>query len=66
MYLSSSPKLKNSVDELVWSLAKKKHRIISVFEHALKEVAIDCSLFIKRNNLPSDPVKIKCWNEFLL
>ncbi len=65
MYLATSPKLKTSVDEFIWSLAKKKHRLISVFEHALKEVAIDCPLFIKRNNLPTDSYKIKCWNEFL-
>jgi len=65
MYLSGSPTLKSSVDELVWSLAKKKHKLISIFEKALKEVAIDCSLFIKRNNLPTDSYKLICYNEFV-
>lgn len=65
MYLAASPALKSSVDELVWSLAKKKHKLISTFEKALKEVAIDCPLFIKRNNLPTDSYKLVCYNEFM-
>lgn len=65
MYLAGSQELASSVDEIVWSLAKKKHKLISTFEKALKEVAIDCPLFIKRNNLPSDSYKLTCYNEFL-
>jgi hypothetical protein len=56
---------KSSMDEYIWSLAKKKHKLISTFEHALKEVAIDCPLFIKRNNLSTDKNKIKCEVEFI-
>jgi hypothetical protein len=56
LYLATSSNLKNSVDEYVWSLAKKKYKIIKIFENALKEVAIDCELFKKRNNI------IKCDN----
>lgn len=56
---------KSSVDEYIWSLAKKKHKLITTFEHALKEVAIDCPLFIKRNNLSTDKNKLKCDIEFL-
>jgi len=56
---------KSSIDEYIWSLAKKKHKLVSTFEHALKEVAIDCPLFIKRNNLSTDKNKIKCEVEFL-
>jgi superfamily II DNA or RNA helicase len=60
VYLSVSSKLKKTVDEFLWSLAKKKHKLISTFEKALKEVAIDCHLFIKRNNLPTDNYKLFC------
>lgn len=65
MYLATNSDLKRSIDEFVWSLAKKKHKLISAFELALKESAIDCPLFIKRNNLPTDSYKIKCMNEFI-
>jgi hypothetical protein len=56
LYLTTHSTLKNSVDEYVWSLAKKKYKLIKTFEDALKEVAIDCDLFKKRNNI------IKCNN----
>ena len=68
MYLSIGTNIdsnKSSVDEFIWSLAKKKHKLITAFEYALKEVAIDCPLFIKRNNLPTDKHKLKCDIEFL-
>lgn len=67
IYLSLIDNLnsKSSIDEYIWSLAKKKHKLISTFEHALKENAIDCPLFIKRNNLITDKNKIKCEFEFL-
>lgn len=51
LYLARHPTLKNSVDEYVWTLAKKKNKIIKIFEDALKEVAIDCELFKFRNNI---------------
>jgi len=56
LYLARHKTLKNSVDEYIWTLAKKKHKIIKIFENALKEVAIDCELFRIRNNI------IKCDN----
>jgi len=49
-----------TIDNYIWALAKKKYKIISQFEHALKENAIDCNLFIARNNFKSDEKKIKC------
>jgi hypothetical protein len=51
LYLARHKTLKNSVDEYVWTLAKRKHKIIKIFENALKEVAIDCELFKLRNNV---------------
>lgn len=65
LYLAVSSKIKRSVDEYLWSLAKKKHQLISTFEKALKEVAVDCPLFIKRNSLPTDSYKLSCENEFI-
>jgi superfamily II DNA or RNA helicase len=56
LYLATHPTLKRSIDEYIWSLSKKKYKLIKTFENALKEVAIDCELFKKRNNI------IKCDN----
>lgn len=51
LYIATHNTLKNSVDDYIWSLAKKKYKLIKTFENALKEVAIDCELFKKRNNI---------------
>jgi superfamily II DNA or RNA helicase len=48
LYLSVYPGEK-TIDEYVWTTAKKKQDLISKFEKLLKENAIDCSLFYKRN-----------------
>ncbi len=48
LYLSTYPGEK-SIDEYVWSVAKKKQSLIDKFEKLLKEGAIDCELFYKRN-----------------
>jgi superfamily II DNA or RNA helicase len=48
LYLSTYPGEKTT-DEYVWSVAKKKQSLIDKFEKLLKESAIDCTLFYKRN-----------------
>jgi hypothetical protein len=53
--------VKHSIDEYVWSIAKRKYRLIKEFEMALKEVAIDCKLFNKINNI-SNANKLTCDN----
>ncbi len=53
LYLSTYPGEK-SIDEYVWSVAKKKQSLIDKFEKLLKESAIDCSLFYKRNVYKND------------
>ena len=58
LYLSTYPKEK-TIDEYIWNLAKKKNRLISSFENALKEKAIDCEIFYEGNNYP-DEEQIKC------
>ena len=63
IYLATHPSLKRPIDEYIWSIAKKKYKLIKTFEIALKEVAIDCSLFKKRNNLPTDNYKLICETE---
>lgn len=60
LYLAVHPKIGKSVDEHLWSISKKKYTLIKEFEHAMKEVAIDCKIFLNRNSLPSDKLKIKC------
>jgi len=49
-----------SIDEYIWSLAKQKNKLIEQFEHALKEVAIDCKLFHARNEFKTDEKNINC------
>lgn len=49
-----------TIDQYIWSLAKKKNQLIEPFETALKEVAVDCKLFYNRNVYPSDKSKLKC------
>jgi hypothetical protein len=61
LYLATHISLKHSIDEYVWSIAKRKYRLIKEFEMALKEVAIDCKLFNKINNL-SNFNKLTCDN----
>jgi superfamily II DNA or RNA helicase len=59
LYLASHLK-DETIDRYIWSLAKTKYKIINEFEHILKENAIDCKLFLARNNFKSDEKKIKC------
>ena len=40
-----------TIDEYIWSLAKKKHKLISQFEHILKETAFDCQIFLEIINI---------------
>ena len=51
-----------TIDEYIWSLAKKKNKLITQFEHLLKESAFDCQLFLNRNSYPDDEKQIKCKN----
>ena len=53
----------NTIDEYIWNMAKKKSYVINQFEHALKEIAIDCNIFYNRNNYPSDNLQIICNNK---
>jgi hypothetical protein len=53
LYLSTYPGEKTT-DEYVWSVAKKKQSLIDKFEKLLKESAIDCTLFYKRNVYKND------------
>ena len=46
LYLSTYPKEK-TIDEYIWNLAKKKNKLITSFEDALKEKAIDWRYFMK-------------------
>jgi nucleoside-triphosphatase THEP1 len=59
LYLSVYPGIE-TIDEYIWKLAKKKNKLISNFETALKESAIDCEIFFHGNNYPEDEKPIKC------
>jgi superfamily II DNA or RNA helicase len=59
LYLAVSPKDEQTADEYIWSLAKEKNKLISKFEIALKESAVDCKLN-KYANVYSGENDIKC------
>ena len=61
LYLATYPNEK-TIDQTIWSLAKKKNKLIEKFEIALKESAFDCELFYNRNNYPTDPYQLQCKN----
>ena len=59
LYLATYPKIK-TVDQMIWSMAKRKHVLISEFELALKEMAVDCKLFYNRNVYKGEnPIKCR-------
>ena len=61
LYLATYPGRK-TIDQHIWSIGKRKNKIIKKFEKALKEMAIDCQLFYKRN-VYSDDDDLECYNE---
>ena len=44
LYLTTSPKGEETVDQYIWKLAKEKNKLISKFEYAMKQSAVDCEL----------------------
>jgi superfamily II DNA or RNA helicase len=60
LYLATHPNEKTT-DEYIWSMAKKKQKLISKFEILLKENAIDCKLFYHRNVYKNE-TPLKCVN----
>ena len=60
LYLATHIKEDVSIDEYIWSLAKKKNKLIEQFEHILKENAIDCKLFHAHNYYKTDEKKLVC------
>jgi superfamily II DNA or RNA helicase len=62
LYLATHPNEKTT-DEYIWSMAKKKQKLISRFEILLKESAIDCKLFYHRNVYKNE-TSLKCINKY--
>lgn len=44
IYIATHPDMEISVDQYIAKMAIKKHKLISEFEQALKEIAFDCEL----------------------
>ena len=61
LYLATYPGEK-TIDQYIWSLAKKKNKLIEEFESVLKESAIDCELFYNRNSYKTDEKRLICKN----
>jgi nucleoside-triphosphatase THEP1 len=60
LYLACFPNIK-TIEQHIWSNAKKKQDLINSFEHVLKETAFDCELFINSNSYKTDELKLKCY-----
>ncbi len=58
LYLATYPN-ERTIDQYIWNLAKKKYRLISQFENAIKEKAIDCEIFYEGNNY-KDEEPLQC------
>jgi superfamily II DNA or RNA helicase len=62
LYLSITNKRNiQTVDQYIWELAKRKSKLIYHFEKALKESAVDCTLF-KNANVHNTDENYKCEN----
>mgnify|MGYP000400900166 CR=1 FL=1 len=59
IYIAWHPKEKESIDQYIQKLASTKKKLISQFESALKESAVDCTLF-KHANVYSKDEDIQC------
>ena len=60
IYLATHPNEKESIDEYIMNLALKKNKLINEFEIALKEAAVDCSLFKNANVYANSNNELKC------
>jgi hypothetical protein len=61
LYLATYTNVK-TIDQYIWSLAKRKNLLIQQFEYCLKQSAFDCELLYNRNSYPTDEHKLKCKN----
>uniref|UniRef100_A0A6C0C864 Helicase ATP-binding domain-containing protein n=1 Tax=viral metagenome TaxID=1070528 RepID=A0A6C0C864_9ZZZZ len=50
MYLATHPELQMSIDEKILQIAIRKQKINIAFERAMKEAAVDCTLFKNGND----------------
>jgi len=57
VYLAVSEKISETVDQYINKLSIQKHKIISQFERAIQEAALDCQLNKNANNIENN---IKC------
>lgn len=56
IYLAVHPEIKISIDEYILKMALSKKDINKEFETALKESAVDCTLFANANSRPGDNI----------
>lgn len=59
IYIAVHENIKETVDQYIMKLAHQKSKLVNEFETALKEIAIDCSLF-KNANVYEGENDIKC------
>jgi len=59
IYMATHTNQKETIDQYIRRLAKEKGSLINQFELALKEIAVDCTLFKRANVFPGEE-DIKC------
>lgn len=59
VYIATHPSEASTVDQYIAKMAMRKNKLIQEFETAMKESAVDCSLFKNANQYPGEP-RIKC------
>lgn len=59
IYIAVHPNIKQTVDQYISFVADRKNKVIVEFERAIKEAAIDCTLF-KKGNVFQDEEDIQC------
>jgi len=59
IYIATHPDINQTVDQYISFVANRKNKLISEFEKAIKEAAVDCTLF-KKGNVFENEDNIKC------
>jgi hypothetical protein len=59
IYIATHPEINQTVDQYIAYVADRKNKVISEFEKAIKESAVDCSLF-KNGNVFKGEDDLKC------
>lgn len=60
IYLAVHKNEEETIDEYIYKLSLRKNKLVSEFERAIKESAIDCDLNFNANVDPENPKDFTC------